>query len=136
MWTRRVVQILLQICWKYLKKDCCTVSIYADGSLIRRASFCTVPNVLLLIKSNKQNKRKNETGNIRKGQLSVSMKSGATFLSIQKLSLIWILLWSKQLCWKQELVSHYEILTIRQNIFTQYDANVTNNPKIIVRSLN
>ena len=40
------------------KNNNCTVSKYTDGSLTQRAFFCTIPNVLLLIKSNNQNKRK------------------------------------------------------------------------------
>ena len=83
-------------CCKYVgnidKNKYCTVSTSDDGSLIWRANCCTIPNVLLLINSNKKNYRRNETGDIRKGQLSVSIKSGTTFWSIQKLSLIWILL--------------------------------------------
>ena len=76
--------------------------------------FFTIPNVLLLINSNKKNRRKNATVIIHKGQLSVSMKSGTTYWSIQKLSPIWILWWSKQLRWKQEMESHYKTLKIRQ----------------------
>ena len=92
-------------CCKYVgkikKNNYRKVSTSADGSLIRRAFFCTIPNVLLLINSNNQNKRRNETVNTRKGQLSVTMKSGTTFWIIHKLSLIYIFLWSKKLRWKQ-----------------------------------
>ena len=63
---------LCKYCCKYVgnidKKNYCKVSKYDDGRLIRYACFCTIPNMLLLIKSNKQNKRRNETGNIDKGQ--------------------------------------------------------------------
>ena len=68
--------------------------------------FCTITNLLLLINTNKQNKRRKSTRNILKGKLSVQMKSGITFWSIQKLSPIWIWIITK---FRLVITSHFEV---------------------------
>ena len=108
--------------WKYccryfgkiVKNNYCTVYIYADGRLIRRAIVLLNTRCVTYYKFQQSEQEINKTGNIFKGHLSVPMKSSTTFWSIHNLLLIRILLWSKRLCWKQELESHYKILTNRQ----------------------
>ena len=66
--------------------------------------------------------------NIRKEQLSVSMKFGTTFWSIQKLSLIWIFFMIQTTSLETRTEKSLQNPDNPTNkFFTQYDVNVTNN---------
>ena len=123
-WSIQNIQCLIgsggswKYCCKYVgnieKNNYYTVSLSADGSLIRRANVLHNTKRVTSDKFQQAEREKKRNWKNPQGTVISVNEVWHHILKYPEFINNMIFLWSKQLRWKQEPESHYKILTIRQ----------------------